>query len=73
MFMRQVSIEIRKTVKHLALWIGPAVLLLLLALSALRWGWGILKSLNFCSPGFFMAQAGRNGYSQIYISAQVSC
>jgi len=32
MFLRQVSIEIRKTVKHPALWIGLAALLLLLAL-----------------------------------------
>jgi hypothetical protein len=32
MFLRQVSIEIRKTVKHPALWIGLAALLLLLTL-----------------------------------------
>jgi ABC-type transport system involved in multi-copper enzyme maturation permease subunit len=32
MFLRQISIEIRKTVKHPALWIGLSALLLLLAL-----------------------------------------
>jgi hypothetical protein len=47
MFLRQVSIEIRKPVKHLALWSGLAALLLLLALFIVVHHSQILRLANF--------------------------
>jgi len=70
MLMRQVSIEIRKTVKHQhpALRIGLAVLLLLLALSAL--GLGYTQILEFLLAGIFHGAGWTNWlFTNLHFSA----